>query len=292
MVASMAGFALEDMFLKSASRVLPVGQVALMMGLGGMGVFCCLALRAGQSPLPSSLRSPVVILRSLAEVTGRLFYTLAIVLIPLSTASAILQATPILVVLGAAIFFREKVGIRRWALIVSGFVGVLLILRPGLAGFDVLSLLAVAGMAGFAFRDLATRAAPLSLSDSQLGVIGFAMLAVSGAVLLAYSGGARVPDVTALGLVGATTLFGLLGYGFLTRAMRTGEVSAVTPFRYSRLLFALVLGIVVLGERPDALTLLGAGVIVLSGLGLMLGRRPAAPVQNGDGSGQTGSFRV
>jgi drug/metabolite transporter (DMT)-like permease len=275
MVASMAGFAVEDLLLKSAARHVPVGQVALMMGLAGMAVFAAIALRAGQRPVPRAILSPVMALRSLAEVGGRLFYALAIALIPLSTASAILQATPILVVLGAAVLFGEKVGARRWVLIGLGFAGVLMIIRPGVAGFDALSLLAVAGMAGFAARDLATRAAPLSLSDAQLGVVGFAMLALSGAVLLGWSGGAVWPDAWALALVAGTTLFGLLGYGFLTRAMRTGEVSAVTPFRYSRLIFALILGVVVLGERPDAFTLAGAALIVGCGLALMLGPRRA-----------------
>jgi drug/metabolite transporter (DMT)-like permease len=275
MVASMAGFAVEDLLLKSAARHVPVGQVALMMGLAGMAVFAAIALRAGQMPVPRAILSPVMALRSLAEVGGRLFYALAIALIPLSTASAILQATPILVVLGAAVLFGEKVGARRWVLICLGFAGVLMIIRPGVAGFDALSLLAVAGMAGFAARDLATRAAPLSLSDAQLGVVGFAMLALSGAVLLGWSGGAVWPDGWALALVAGTTLFGLLGYGFLTRAMRTGEVSAVTPFRYSRLIFALILGTVVLGERPDAFTLAGAALIVGCGLALMLGPRRA-----------------
>ena len=276
MTASMAGFAVEDLFLKSAARVMPVGQVALIMGLVGMAVFATMALRGGQSPFPRALFTPIVALRSLAEVSGRLFYALAIALIPLSTASAILQATPILVVLGAAVLFGEKVGALRWALILGGFGGVLLIIRPGVSGFDALSLLAVAGMIGFAARDLATRAAPLSLSDSQLGVVGFTMLALSGAILLGWSGGAVWPNGAGLGLVACTTVFGLLGYGFLTRAMRTGAVSVVTPFRYSRLIFALILGMVVLNERPDTPTLIGATIIVCCGILLMLQRpRPA-----------------
>lgn len=273
MTVSMAGFALEDLFLKAATRTLPLGQVMVIMGLSGMVVFAALARNARQPALPRALLSKVVLLRSMAELAGRLFYGLAIALIPLSTASAILQATPIVVVLGAVFLFGEKVGARNWMLILAGLGGVFLILRPGLEGFDALSLLAVAGMAGFAFRDLATRAAPVALGDNQLGVVGFAMLGLAGCGLLLWSGGARWPDAEAAAMVAGTTVFGLLGYGFLTRAMRTGTVAFVTPFRYTRLIFALVLGGVVLGERPDLPTLAGSAIIVACGIALLSGQR-------------------
>jgi drug/metabolite transporter (DMT)-like permease len=266
MIAAMAGFAVEDTFLKAAARHVPVGEATLIMGLIGIAVFSLLALRAGQAPLPANILSRTMALRSAFEIGGRLFYALAIALTPLSVASAILQATPLLVVLGAAVIFGEKVGLGRWLLILLGFVGVLVILRPGLAGFDALSLLAVAAMIGFAGRDLATRAAPQSLSNAQLGVVGFIMLALSGGVILAVGGGAVLPDAAALALIGGATAFGIAAYAALTSAMRTGEVAVVTPFRYTRLLFAMVLGVAVFHERPDLPTLLGSAIIVACGV--------------------------
>jgi drug/metabolite transporter (DMT)-like permease len=277
MILSMAGFAIEDLFLKFSSRAMPLGQIGMIMGLTGIVVFGLLAARQGQSPLPAALLSRTIAIRSACELAGRLFYALAIALTPVSTASAILQATPILVVLGAAVIFGEKVGRLRWALILLGFLGVLIIIRPGLHDFEPLTLLAVLGMAGFAGRDLATRAAPLSLTDNQLGVVGFAMLTLSGAILTLWTGDLRWPDARGLGLLTATALFGILGYAALTRAMRTGQVAAVTPFRYSRLVFAMFLGILVLGERPDAATFFGAGLIVACGLALMLRRARVRP---------------
>lgn len=274
MIASMAGFAVEDACLKSAAGHVPLGQVMLFMGLAGVVIFAAVALRQGQSPAPPALFGRTMILRSGFEVVGRLFYGLAVALTPISTASAILQATPLVVVLGAAALFGERVGLLRWALIGLGFVGVLVILRPGLAGFDALSLLAVLGLIGFAGRDLATRAAAPSLSMAQMGVAGFAVLALSGAVLLAWSGGIVWPGRAVWAQIGAATVFGVLGYGALTVAMRTGEVSAVTPYRYSRLLFAMVLGVAVFGERPDGTTILGAALIVGCGVVLLAtGRR-------------------
>lgn len=269
MVASMAGFAVEDAFLKASAAHVPLGQVMLVMGLAGALAFAVLARAQGQTPVPRDLFRRTMLIRSGFEIAGRLFYTLAVAVTPISTASAILQATPLLVVGGAAVLFGEKVGWLRWTLILVGFGGVLIIVRPGAEGFDALSLLAVLGLIGFAGRDLATRAAAPSLSMAQMGVAGFSVLALSGAILLAYSGGAAWPSPLAAWQIAGATVFGTAAYGALTIAMRTGEVAAVTPFRYARLLFAMGLGIAIFGERPDGATLLGSAIIVGCGVVLL-----------------------
>lgn len=278
MTASMAGFAVEDMFLKAASRQMPLGQVILLVGLAGVVVFALMARSRGERIFhPVYLTRPLLI-RSGFEVTGRLFYSLAVALTPLSTTSAILQATPLVVVAAAAVMFNEAVGWRRWSAVVVGFIGVLIILRPGLAGFSAMSLLAVGGMIGFAGRDLATRVAPKVLSNRQLGILGFAMLALAGAIVLGFTGGAVLPDTRGALLLLCTASFAICGYHALTSAMRTGEVSFVTPFRYTRLIFAMILAVVVFHERPDMATLIGAGLIAASGIYTIMrgGRRARA----------------
>lgn len=270
----MAGFALEDMFIKSAARSLPVGEILILFGLAGMAAFIALALRRGERVLHPAILSRPILLRAMSEVAGRLGYTLALAFTPLSSASAILQATPLVVVAGAALFFGETVGWRRWAAILVGFAGVLIILRPGLEGFELASLWAVLGMLGFAGRDLATRAAPPVLSNVQLGIYGFFMLIPTGAAMLAVTGGWVVPDAATTRDLALATLFGVAAYYGLTAAMRIGEVSVITPFRYTRLVFALALGMAVFAERPDAATLAGSAIIIGSGLyTLVQGRR-------------------
>lgn len=275
MIAAMAGFAVEDMFLKTAARQVPVGQILMIFGAAGMIGFAALAKSQGARLLNPDILSRPILTRAIFEVMGRLFYTLAIAMTPLSSASAILQATPLVVVAGAALVFGERVGWRRWAAIMAGFIGVLIILRPGLDGFTPLSILAVLGTIGFAGRDLATRAAPKTLSNLTLGVYGFAMMVPTGAGLLAWTGGAVVPDAVASVALAGATLFGVAGYYALTAAMRVGEVSVVTPFRYTRLLFALFFGMLVFAERPDAATLLGSAIIVASGIYTLLRGRKA-----------------
>lgn len=273
MTASMAGFAVEDAFLKQISQSMPVGQVSAIFGFCGVVVFALMALRAGHAPVPRAALTRTMAVRSVFEVTGRLFYALAIALTPISTASAILQATPLVVVLGAALIFGERVTLGRWALILIGFLGVLVILRPGVAGFSPLSVLALVAVAGFAGRDLATRAAPLGLSNAQLGVAGYVMLMLSGLIILGVTGGAVLPDARMMGLLALGAGFSIAAYAALTNAMRSGEVGVVTPFRYTRLLFAMVLGVTVFGERPDTATLIGAAIIVGCGVVLLAPRR-------------------
>ena len=276
MVLSMAGFAVEDSLLKIAAVSLPPGQVLITFGVLGTMTFAVLALMAGEAPLTRAMLGRPMILRSLSEVTGRLFYMLAIALTPLSTASAILQATPLVVMVGAAVLFGESIGPRRWLAVALGFGGVLLILRPGTEGFGALSLLAIMAMLGFAGRDLATRAAPVSLSFRQLGVVGFSMLIVAGLIVLPFGGPMAAPDgATWAGLLAAAAA-GVCAYTFLTVAMRTGEVGAVTPFRYTRLIFAMVAGVAIFVETPDRWTIIGSVVIILAGIAaLRLSRQPA-----------------
>lgn len=273
MVASMAGFAIEDVFLKAAVKFVPLGEALALYGALGLLAFVALTLWRGEPVFAPAFLSRPILIRSGFEVTGRLFYALAFTLTPLTSATAILQATPLLVVAGAALVFGEKVSLSRWLAILCGFAGVLLILRPGFDGYSALSLLAVVGMIGFAGRDLATRAAPPALSNMQLGVAGFTMLTLVGIGLLVVKGGGHWPTWPIAGLLSGATVSGVAAYYALTIAMRTGEVGAVTPFRYTRLVFALILGVAVFGERPDALVLLGSAIVVGSGVFALIGRR-------------------
>ncbi|PRY23683.1 EamA-like transporter family protein [Aliiruegeria haliotis] len=283
MVAAMAAFALEDMFLKSAAWEVPVGQILMLFGTGGTLGFLILARIRGERVFTRALLSRGIALRAALESTARLCYTLAIALTPLSSASAILQATPLVVVAGAALLLGERVAWSRWLAILAGFGGVLMILRPGPGSFEAASLFAVFGMLGFAGRDLTTRVMPRGLSNATLGFCGFVVLIPTGALFLAATGGAVWPSASSWAALAAGTLFGIVAYAALTAAMRTGEVSVVTPFRYSRLLFGVTLGVLVFGERPDTATLLGSAVILGSGLFIMLGRRKTAPVQRASG---------
>ena len=277
MALAMAGFAVEDMFIKLLADALPVGQILLALGLGGSVAFAGVAMRKGQQIYSPALLSRAVLMRNLAEMIGTVGFVLGFVLASLATASAILQAAPLVVTLGAVAFLGEKVGWRRWTAIVLGFLGVLLIVRPGMAGFEPASLFAVVGVLGLAGRDLATRVVPRSISSYQLSAWAFAMMVPSGIFLMIVMGEAPVmPNLLQTAALLSALGIGVLAYYAIVAAMRVGELSFVTPFRYTRMLFALVIAILVFGERPDALTLTGAVIIVAAGLFTLWREKKAA----------------
>ncbi|MEH6521901.1 DMT family transporter [Sulfitobacter sp.] len=274
MVAAMAIFAIEDAFVKAASVTLPVGQVLIFFGLGGAVAFACLARLNNEPLFINDVVSRPMRIRAIFEIFGRLFYVLAIALTPLSSATVILQATPLVVVAGAALVFGEKVGWRRWSAIFIGLVGVIIIVQPGTNSFSMLSILAIVGMIGFAGRDLASRAAPATLSTSILGLYGFLSIVVAGAAFSVWQGKSFVaPDIRiSFFLIGAVVA-GVAAYSCLMKAMRTGEVSAVTPFRYTRLLFGITLGVILFDEQLSTAMIVGSGLIVFSGLFILWRRK-------------------
>lgn len=266
MVIAMAAFAIEDMLVKAAASSVPIGLILVLFGLGGTAIFILLTLRRGETIFHPAILSRAILLRALCEVTGRLTYALAITLTALSSASAILQATPLMAMIGAGVFFGEKINLRRWIAVLVGFIGVLMIIRPGLAGFEAASLFAVVATIGFAGRDLATRAAPSVLSNMQLGVYGFFILIPTGVGMLIYNDQPLVLNTVASIQIFGAIIFGVAAYNALTIAMRTGDVSVVSPFRYTRLLFALIIGVFIFSEQLDLATILGSLLIVLSGV--------------------------
>ncbi|SHE44057.1 Permease of the drug/metabolite transporter (DMT) superfamily [Loktanella atrilutea] len=267
MVLAMLGFALEDMFIKQMSGALPTGQILATLGLGGCVVFAVICRAQGAALLQRDALHPMVLLRNVGEIFGTLGYVTAVVLTPISSASAIFQATPLFVTLGAALFLREAVGWRRWVAICVGFCGVLLIIRPGMEAFRPASLFAVQGVVFLGIRDLATRRVPATVSSMRLSTYAFGVTVPTGLILMAIMGEpfVRPGTLDTLRVLGSVVV-GVLGYYALVAATRIGEMSHVAPFRYSRLVFALIVGVTVFGERPDAATLIGAAIIVGSGI--------------------------
>lgn len=267
MVASMAFFAVEDLFLKRSAEALPPGQVLALTG--GVGALVFWALAAGQrQPILSldALRG-IPLLRTLAEAGAAMLYIVALALAPLTMTSALLQASPLVVVAGAALFLGEKVGWRRWASILVGFAGVLIILEPWDAAFDPIGLLTVACVMVLAVRDLATRVMPARIGTFQVATWAYLGLVPAGAALMVGMGQSFVwPTPGQWAGLGGALVSGLFGYYAVVAAMRLGEVSVVAPFRYTRLVFAMIVAMIFLGERPQGSTLLGAAIVVGSGL--------------------------
>lgn len=275
----MLAFTLEDFTLKKATEFIPLSQLLIICGILGSIFFISCSRYTREPIFYKDSFNKTLIVRSIFEIMGRIFYALAIAFMPITNAASILQATPLVVVLGAVIFLNEKVGWRRWTAILTGFIGVLMIIQPGTNGFTIFSIFAVLGMIGFAGRDLATRMSPVGMSNYQLGSFGFYMVIIAGIILSVFNY-IFFPEKTiwetisfdAWIFVFANAIAGVSAYFCLTIAMRIGDVSFVTPFRYVRVLFAMFFGVVILGEQPNALVIIGSIIIVLSGIYIIMRR--------------------
>ncbi|OBY27037.1 DMT family transporter [Leisingera sp. JC1] len=266
-IASMAAFTLEDMFIKQLSGTLPVGQILICLGIGSGLVFAVMAKMQGHNLFaPRSWRLRPV-LRAGTEAVSAMGFASALALVDISVVAAVFQATPLVITMGAALFLGEQVGWRRWLAICVGFAGVLLIIRPGLDSFEPAALLVVIAVLGVATRDLMTRVMDSAVPSTVVSFQAFLSVIPAGLLLLAFTPGeAQVMEQNEYLMMAGGVLFGVLGYYGIVTAMRVGDASAVTPFRYTRLLFSILAGVLVFGERPDALTLTGAALIIGSGL--------------------------
>lgn len=266
MMGSMATFTLNDACIKLLAQGLPTFQAVFLRGIGVCVLLAILAHVTGalRQPIPHGDRLAVAG-RCLAEVCAFLPFIIALTHMPLANITAILQALPLTITAAGALILGEQVGWRRWTAIGVGFVGVLLIVRPGPDGFDYWALLAVLAVILITARDLITRRLSREVPSLKVALYTAAAVMTLGLVLSLREDW-QMPDTGQGGLVLLASVFILGGYLFSVMAMRVGEVAVVTPFRYTAMIWGLLLGFLVFGDWPDGITLLGAGLIVGTGL--------------------------
>jgi drug/metabolite transporter (DMT)-like permease len=266
MAVSMAAFTMNDSITKLMSSEMNFGEVMLVRGLFAIVLIGALAVHQGAiRPLRTLFVKPVA-LRVVGEVGGTVAFLAAISHLPLANTSAIMQSLPLTITLGAAVALREPVGWRRWLAIGAGFVGVLIIVRPGVAGFNQFSLLALVSVAFCSVRDLATKRIPSQIPSLFITFLTTITVTTAGAVILFPLGGWTPPAGRSVALLALSAVLVLTGYQCVIMALRSGDISAIAPFRYTALLWALLLGYLVFGDVPDRMMVLGASIIVLSGL--------------------------
>lgn len=266
MAGSMAAFTLNDTAMKAVTQSLPLFQaiflrgVLVTLGLWALGH----ALGALRWHLPRRDRIAIAI-RSVAELGATATFLAALVHMPLANLSAILQALPLAVTLAAAVFLKETIGWRRMSAILVGFAGVLIIIRPGPDGFEIWSLLGLASVGFVVVRDLSTRFLSREVPSVNVAIWAAAAVMAMGGIVTAGQGWQPMTGHELL-LVATAAFFLLFGYMFSVMVMRVGDISVIAPFRYTALLWAILLGWLFFGNFPDGLTLLGAALVVASGI--------------------------
>jgi len=266
MIIAMGCLTLTDMLIKIASQTLPIGQVMITYGIGALVVFWGLLRIKGEPIQLSPLTNPAVIWRNVGDLIAMNSMFLALVYVPLSTIGAVIQAVPLLVTAAAALFLGEQVGLRRVSAIFVGFLGTLLIIQPGANTFDITATLVLVAALGMALRDIATKLVRESFSTLLITFYSCFLFIFSGSIILLIQGVPSLPDWDDVAMLVAMIIAGCLGFFFMTEAVRLGDMSVVIPFRYSRLLFSMAAGILILGEQINAMMLIGSALTILSGL--------------------------
>lgn len=276
MTAAMAAFAVCDAFIKLASQRLGIGQIVMLFSFGAFVLFVSVMRTRGEPLFTRGILHHGVLIRTFGEAAGTLGLMLALANVPLSLASALLQAQPLAATMAAALILREAVGIRRWMAIATGFVGVLVILRPGLAGFDPNALWGVLAVLGLSLRDVGTRMLPSEISSAFVNAWALLAVALIGAVMMLTGPGWEALDSDLVLLHVGMIVSVSLALIAIVGALRAGEISAVAPFRYTRMVFALILAFLVFGEVPDWATWSGTALVIASGLYAYLRERRLA----------------
>ena len=269
-----AGFFLicSDACLRWAAGELPLGQVVAARSVIGCALLALAAWRQSALRWHPGLFAPAVGIRVLAEIGAALFFIAAILRMPFANAAAILQFIPLITTVAAAWLFAERVGWQRWCAGAVGLVGVLLVLQPGTSGFTWWSLLAVAAMLCMSIRDLATTRIDRSVPTLLIGTVSAAGVALGGLAMLPLAPW-PMPSTEAALMVAAGGVFVAGGFYCMVAAMRLGEISAVAPFRYGTILWALLIGIVAWGEVPNLLAVVGIVIVVAAGLAMLARER-------------------
>jgi drug/metabolite transporter (DMT)-like permease len=280
MALAMASFTVNDAFTKSVTPYINTGQILFVRGVMTCVLVYVIARHMGAlRPLKTMLR-PVILMRCLCEISASILYLKALSMMQFANVAAIMQSLPLAVTLGAALFLKEPVGWRRWTAILVGFLGVLVILRPGPEGFTSGALLVLGAMFVTAGRDLLTRRMYADVPSMAVTMTTTVVNTLFGAALIMPFGGWQPMDTYVWSHLVAAAFLVVIGYQAVITAMRSGDISFVAPFRYTSMIWAFSIGFFFFGDHLDVWTLSGTAIIVASGLYTFYreSRRHRAPI--------------
>ena len=260
-------FLINDTMIKVVHEALPLGQILFMRGLAATALLLPIVWWTGAHRSTGLLWNWPMFWRIVAEIGGAILFLIALFNMPIANANAILQVVPLMVTAAAAVLLREKVGWKRWLAIAIGFCGVLIVIRPGFEGFNAFSLIALAAMVFITLRDMTTRFMPGALPALLVALATGLAVCLTGPVLSVVSGEVWLwPSWRGIALTTGAAVFLIGGYLTAVDYMRHGDISVIAPFRYSVIVWAILVGFIVWGEVPDVYMLIGTVIVVLTGI--------------------------
>lgn len=270
MSLSMVAFVTNDTLMKTIADQVPMFQVIFIRGIFACAMVIAMAYAMGAihkaREVGFTARDRKLIgLRMFGEIGATFCFLTALFNMPIANATAVLQAAPLAITMGAALFLKEAVGWRRWSATIVGLLGVLLIVRPGPDGFNSYSLFALGAVCFLVIRDLSTTGISKQLPSVVVSIFTACGIAVMGGLASLFITWVPMTLEILLVLIGAS-VFLIFGYLFGVMAMRQGEIGFVSPFRYVVMLGAMFYGVVIFHEFPDALEIVGIAIVVGAGL--------------------------
>jgi len=266
MMAAMAGFTINDAFMRDVLADLPLFQSIFLRGAFLSLFLALIAARRGVLFKRMEKRDRRwTYIRSACELFGTFAFLTALTLMPFANIAAIMQVLPLSVTLAAAVFLGAPVGWRRITAIILGFVGVIVIIRPGTDGFSSASFLVLFAVALVTLRDIAARILSVGLPSVTVALNAALMLMVVNGGLMVNEGWTSVSLENWLFLIAAAIVL-TIGYLSSVAAMRVGDIASIAPFRYTGLIFAIIIGYFAFNEVPDAPTMIGSAIIIAMGI--------------------------
>jgi drug/metabolite transporter (DMT)-like permease len=282
-LVSSVAFVLNDVCVKLVSDELPSGEILVVRGVLATAMLAAGVVAWGAVRPLGLLLTPMMLLRIASAAGATVFIVLSLRYLPLATVITVLQVTPLAVTAGAAIIYRERVGWRRWLAALTGFLGVVLIVKPG-GGFGAAAYLALATLVFTTTRDLTTRGLHHDIPSIFVAAASAAAITLAGFLVTPFDGPWQMPSGWAWWLMTMSAACLFVANTAIIMALRTGEMSVTAPFRYVMVPMSILLGYWLWGDIPDALAWAGIGLVLAAGLYTLhrerhglIGRRAAAP---------------
>ena len=267
MSISMAGYVANDAFMKLIGSELGLAQTIFIRGVYCSIFIFILFIFKNEKKLKECFHHfPIITARSSFELFATIFFLIALINMSFANVNSILQTLPLVITIAACIFLKETIGYKRVLAIIFGFLGVLLIIKPGTSNFNNYSILAILAVLSVTFRDILTRKIPKNLPALFLSLVTSIMVTLSTGFYLMFFKIWSPIDIYILCNLGLAAIFLMIGYFFSVEAMRFGDVSFVSPFRYTLIIWAMLIGYFFFKEKIDLLSLIGIFLIIFSGL--------------------------
>lgn len=262
MAVSMLSFIGNDALMKFLFQTISVEQGIFMRGLVSVPLLAMIAYFRKSLFIRIDWRNwRVILVRAFAELASTMLFLTALAHMPLANITAILQSLPLTVTMFAAVFFGEAVGWRRWSAILVGFIGVLIIIRPGSDGFNEYAVLALAAVGFITLRDAITRRLDRSVPSLFVAFVSAIPVLLFGGAMTVTTG--WTPISWSMGMIVLVAAIAITcGYSFAVMAMRNGDISFVAPFRYTGMIWAILFGFLLFGNLPDQMTILGSCIVI------------------------------